>query len=71
MQESLGHKVKKAVEAKMEALTTVYDSHKQSDRERQMAVRYHRVGSLTCLGILLLESYDESLLPGSHLQCSQ
>lgn len=43
LQDDLGNKAKKVIQGKIEALTSVYNDHKQREREQQMAVRYHRV----------------------------
>ena len=43
LQEDIGYKTRRAVEAKMEALKAVHQEHKQSEKDREMAVRYHRV----------------------------
>ena len=43
LQEDIGHKVRRTIEAKIEALKAVHSDHKQSEKDKQMAVRYHRV----------------------------
>lgn len=39
----MSYKARRAVEAKIEALKAVHQEHKQSEKDREMAVRYHRV----------------------------
>lgn len=43
MQKDVGYKVRRAIEGKMEALRALLDQHKRAEKEKQMAVRYHRV----------------------------
>lgn len=44
-QEDIGYKARRALEGKMEALRAVHREHKQNKKDRDMAVRYHRVSS--------------------------
>ena len=60
-QEDVPQKTRKALEGRVEALKGVHEEHKQSEKERQMATRYHRVNPDFIHAVKL--SIDPSIMP--------